>query len=132
MTTHMVDPIAYESRVEDPDTSSSQFTLAGSGSVPWHRQPWSTFVGPGAAAVGAIMLIVGYVGVASRDVDSLQIPYLVSGGLGGLFVLLLGLGFVAVRELRIVNDRNADLDRKVSLIGEALEDVLDELARQRS
>jgi hypothetical protein len=95
----------------------------------WFAHPLSVFVAPLLVFVGLVLLVVGYVGVANREIDALQIPYLVSGGLGGLFALGLAVGFASVRELRLTNERLVGVDRKVSMLGEAVEDVLDDLAR---
>jgi hypothetical protein len=97
-------------------------------SMGWFAHPLSVFVAPALVVVGLVLLVVGYVGVANREIDALQIPYLVSGGIGGLFALGLGLGFASVRELRLANERMVDVDRKVSMLGEAIEDALDDLA----
>jgi len=105
---------------------------AGDASAPrpstWFAHPLSVFVAPVLVIVGLVLLVVGYVGVANREIDALQIPYLVSGGLGGLFALGLAVGFAGVRELRLTNERLVGVDRKVSMLGEAVEDVLDDLA----
>lgn len=94
----------------------------------WFSHPLSVFVAPALVLVGLVLLVVGYVGVANREIDALQIPYLVSGGLGGLFALGCAVGFAGVRELRLTNERLVDVDRKVSMLGEAVEDVLDDIA----
>ena len=38
-------------------------------------------------AVGAVAVILGWVGVSGADLPSKQLPYLVSGGIGGLYLL---------------------------------------------
>jgi hypothetical protein len=45
-------------------------------------------------AVGVIVVLVGYLGVRDHDDIVLQLPYVVSGGLGGLG--LIGLGALAL------------------------------------
>jgi hypothetical protein len=42
--------------------------------------------------VGAILLLVGWIGASRQVLPAAQIPYVISGGLGGVF--LLGLGAV--------------------------------------
>jgi len=38
-------------------------------------------------AVGAVAVILGWMGVSGADLPSKQLPYLVSGGIGGLYIL---------------------------------------------
>jgi hypothetical protein len=38
-------------------------------------------------AVGAVAVILGWIGVSGADLPSKQLPYLVSGGIGGLYIL---------------------------------------------
>lgn len=125
------DQAAATSSTEGDARSSTEGDASQSAAVHplgWFSHPATVFVGPALALVGLVLLVVGYVGVSRREIDALQLPYLVSGGLGGLFALGLGMGFAAVRELRMSNERVVALDRKVSMLGEALEDVLDDLA----
>ncbi len=70
-----------------------------------------------AVAAGAIALFAGYLGVSGTLDPAKQIPYLVSGGVGGLFLLGLAAALLfssdlstarrEVRELRDVVDRMA-------------------------
>jgi hypothetical protein len=117
-----------ETRVNSAPTAAVNEEQAAGRRMGWFAHPLSVFVAPALVLVGLILLVVGYVGVANREIDVLQIPYLVSGGIGGLFALGLGLGFASVRELRLTNERMVDVDRKVSMLGEAIEDALDDLA----
>lgn len=117
-----------ETRVNSAPTAAMTAEQAAGRRMGWFAHPLSVFVAPALVLVGLILLVVGYVGVANREIDVLQIPYLVSGGIGGLFALGLGLGFASVRELRLTNERMVDVDRKVSMLGEAIEDALDDLA----
>ena len=47
-------------------------------------------LGWAAVALGAIVLVVGWVGVSSTGYVFEQLPYVISGGVGGLFLLGLG------------------------------------------
>ena len=38
-------------------------------------------------AVGAVAVVLGWIGVSGADLPSKQLPYLVSGGIGGLYIL---------------------------------------------
>jgi hypothetical protein len=60
----------------------------------WHvvRAQWDRFGACALFSVGALALVLGWVGVSKQALTALQIPYVISGGLGGIF--LLGLGAV--------------------------------------
>lgn len=60
----------------------------------WHvvRAQWDRFGACALFSLGALTLVVGWVGVSKQALTALQIPYVISGGLGGIF--LLGLGAV--------------------------------------
>jgi hypothetical protein len=53
---------------------------------------WDRLASWVAVGLGAIVLLVGWVGVSGTPYVFEQVPYVVSGGIGGLF--LLGLGAV--------------------------------------
>ena len=67
--------------------------------------------------VGAIMLISGWVGVSGTNVLSLQAPYVVSGGLGGIFVLGVGATLWISADLR---DEWRKLDRIEKALGDGV------------
>jgi hypothetical protein len=51
-------------------------------------------------AIGAVALIVGWLGVSRQIYPAGQIPYIVSGGIGGLCSVGLGATFLVAAELR--------------------------------
>jgi hypothetical protein len=48
----------------------------------WDRLSAAILIG-----VGAVAVILGWIGVSGADLPSKQLPYLVSGGIGGLYIL---------------------------------------------
>jgi hypothetical protein len=56
------------------------------------RFQWDRVFACVAIAVGAFALLLGWLGVSREVLPAAQIPYIISGGLGGVF--LLGLGAV--------------------------------------
>jgi hypothetical protein len=56
------------------------------------RYQWDRVAAGVAVVAGAVALILGWLGTSSQSVPAGQIPYVISGGLGGVF--LLGLGSV--------------------------------------
>lgn len=65
--------------------------------------------------VGAVMLLIGWFGVSREALPAKQIPYLVSGGIGGMFLAVLGAYFLGTQELR--ND-SGRLDRLEGMVEE--------------
>lgn len=53
----------------------------------WARAQWDRVLGGLLVLSGAVALVVGWVGVSDALVPAAQLPYVVSGGLGGLFLL---------------------------------------------
>jgi hypothetical protein len=51
------------------------------------RLGWDRLSAAILVAVGAIAVILGWIGVSGADLPSKQLPYLVSGGIGGLYIL---------------------------------------------
>lgn len=75
-------------------------------------RPWVGWI---LIAVGALLMLLGYLGVSREAIPAKQIPYLVSGGLGGIFVALLGAYFLGTQQLR--ND-SGRLDRLEQMVEE--------------
>jgi hypothetical protein len=64
-------------------------------------------------AVGAVMIIVGYVGVANEVLVAKQLPYLVSGGILGVAVVVVGVMFLGTEQIRRDSGRLDRLERMV-------------------
>jgi len=80
--------------------------------VHWDRVAAWVLVAAGAAAI-----VIGWFGVRSRALTAGQIPYVMSGGIGGLFLLGLGAMLWLSADLR---DEWRKLDRiEAALLGEA-------------
>jgi hypothetical protein len=56
----------------------------------WARVQWDRVAAWVAIALGGLFLIVGWQRVADEALTARQIPYILSGGIGGLFLLGLG------------------------------------------
>src|SRR5687767_5231475 len=67
-------------------------------------------LGAGAlTAIGVVVVLVGYLGVRNESDVALQIPYLLSGGLGGLVLVGLGALGLLQYQLRFQTRNNARL-----------------------
>ena len=60
------------------------------GTLTYLRAQWDRALGAGLVLLGAVALLLGWIGVSGAVYPAQQLPYLVSGGLGGLFLLGLG------------------------------------------
>lgn len=56
----------------------------------WARAQWDRVLAALAVLAGAILLLVGWIGVSGTGFVSEQLPYIASEGLGGVFLLGLG------------------------------------------
>ena len=56
----------------------------------WCRLQWDRVLAVGAFASGVLALVLGWVGASGTEFVAKQVPYIVSGGLGGLVLLMIG------------------------------------------
>lgn len=101
----------------DPDGDPEPAVLwrwVGKAARPWIG--WA-FIG-----VGALLVLVGYLGVSREAIVSKQIPYVVSGGIGGILLAVLGAYFLGTEELRKDSGR---LDRLEDMVLELHVALLD-------
>lgn len=56
----------------------------------WARAQWDRVLAGVAVLAGAILLLIGWIGVSGTGFVSEQLPYIASEGLGGVFLLGLG------------------------------------------
>lgn len=72
------------------------------------REHWDRIAGWGAIALGALVLLLGWIGVSGTAFPAEQLPFILSGGIGGLFLLGLGAVLLLSADLR---DEWIKLDR---------------------
>ena len=88
--------------------------------VKWFQAQRDRVGGWGCVAVGGVMVISGWLSISATSVVSHQLPYLASGGIGGLFFLGAGFGLLIRADL---HDEWRKLDRLESaLSGTPFED----------
>ena len=80
-------------------------------------RPWIGWILIG---IGALFMFVGYMGVSGEALPAKQIPYLVSGGIGGIFLAVLGAYFLGTQEIRNDSGRLDRLERMVEDLHSAL------------
>ena len=64
--------------------------------------------------IGVIALVVAWIGVSGQALVAKQLPYVVSGGIGGFAMIIVGSALIAGQDLRSVGDRLDRLERKVN------------------
>ena len=80
-------------------------------------RPWTGWILMGA---GALLMLLGWFGVSREVLPAKQIPYLVSGGIGGIFLAVLGAYFLGTQELRNDSGRLDRLEQMVEELHQAL------------
>jgi hypothetical protein len=71
-------------------------------------------------AIAALFILFGWIGVSGTPVVAKQIPYVVSGGIFGVFLAVFGAYFLATEELRKDSGRLDRLERMVNELHQAL------------
>ena len=86
--------------------------------------------------LGGIMMVIGWLGVSQATEVIDQLPYLFSGGIGGLVCLLIGLGlYIArnhAREQARIDELNEHLRALELGLGGEFDEVLERLDRLTS
>jgi hypothetical protein len=70
--------------------------------------------------VGGLLIMLGYLGVSRESLVAKQLPYLLSGGLGGVLLAVIGAYFLGTEELRKDSGRLERLERQVGELHAAL------------
>jgi hypothetical protein len=86
------------------------------------RTHWRESAGWVLVWLGGVFVLLGWVGVSGKDIAPLQLPYLASGGIGGIVVAAVGLTLLLSADLR------RDRERLTRIEGELLE--LQDLVRE--
>ena len=100
----MTDPHEVDDPYAEPDPSVL-WRWAGKATRPW--------LGWLLIAAGALLILLGYFGVSREAIVEKQIPYLVSGGIGGVLLCVLGAYVLGTEELRKDSGR---LDRLEAMV----------------
>src|SRR5882757_2219590 len=70
--------------------------------------------------LSALFILFGWIGVSGTPIVAKQIPYVVSGGIAGVFLAIAGAYFLGTEELRKDSGRLDRLERMVSELHTAL------------
>ena len=70
--------------------------------------------------VGFILVLVGYLGISREALVAKQLPYLISGGIGGIALVVFGAMLVGSEDLKRASERIDHLERMVGELHAAL------------
>lgn len=76
----------------------------------WARAQWDRVLAVVLFALGGVAILLGWAGVRQEALTAAQVPYLVSGGLGGLSLIGVGAVFWLSADLRDEWRKLDDLD----------------------
>src|SRR5437016_11041893 len=62
---------------------------------------------------GALTILIGYFGLSDRVLVAEQLPYLISGGIGGMALVIVGGVFLATQDVRRDADRLEQMEAEV-------------------
>ena len=79
----------------------------------WLRAEWDRVLGFTLIGLGAVLLVIGYLGVSESPYVAEQLSYITSGGLGGLFLLGAGATLLILADL---HDEWRKLDRVEAIL----------------
>lgn len=71
---------------------------------------------------GALFVVIGYFGISGESVVAKQLPYLISGGIGGILLAVLGAYLLGIEELRRDSGRLDRMERQIEELHRALLD----------
>ncbi len=80
-------------------------------------RPWAGWV---IAIIGTVALTVGYLGVSREVLVAKQLPYVVSGGLGGIALVFIGGVLLGTQDVRRQGQRIARLESLISDLHDVL------------
>lgn len=92
------------------------------------KRRWRTIAGWSAVLAGAVVLIGGWLGVSGETIVAKQLPYLISGGLGGLAFVGVGVGLLVAEDLHQERARLGRLEAEVLEV----RDLVRALAEERA
>lgn len=79
-----------------------------------------TYAGWAFYGFGALLVLVGYLGISGESVVAKQLPYLISGGIGGILLAILGAYFLSIDELRRDGGRLDRMEHQIEELHRAL------------
>lgn len=89
------------------------------------KERWRATLAWGSIALGALVLVIGWLGVSAQTMVAKQLPYLISGGVGGLAFIAAGVGLLVAEDLRAERARVGRLEAEVLEVRDLLRALLE-------
>jgi hypothetical protein len=86
----------------------------------WRAKVTRPIVGAALGVLGVVFIVIGYWGVAHETLVAKQIPYLVSGGIGGMVLVAVGAFLLGTDDVRRQLERVEQLETMVGELHQAL------------
>src|SRR5258706_16305401 len=86
----------------------------------WRAKVTRPIAGIALAALGVVFIIGGYLGVAHEALVAKQLPYLVSGGIGGMVLVAVGAFLLGTDDVRRQLERVEHLETMVADLHQTL------------
>jgi hypothetical protein len=84
------------------------------------RRRWRAILGWALVGVGALFILLGWIGVSGEPEVARQLSYLASGGIGGLTAAVVGIGLLISEDLRSERRRLGRIEATLLDVNEAL------------
>ena len=89
----------------------------------WAGRAGRPVVGWVLIGLGALAILVGYFGLADRVLVAEQLPYLISGGVGGMALVVVGGVLLATQDVRRDAERLDQFEAAISELQEKVDDL---------
>jgi hypothetical protein len=93
---------------------------------------WRTVLAWAAIIGGALAIFGGWFAVSGETVAAKQLPYLISGGLGGLALVAGGVGLLIADDLRAERARSGRLESEMLEVRDLLQALLEKPGKRAS
>ncbi len=110
----------------DAETLTGPWTITIAG----RRLSWRQVAAAVLLALGAILIVTGYVGVSQNNEVWKQMPYFVSGGVGGLALILTGLALYNAHHHTVDQEQVGELLERLRALELGLGGEFDDLQRR--
>lgn len=92
---------------------------------------WRRTAAWGAIALGVVLLAFGWFGLSGETIVAKQLPYFLSGGVGGLAAIGAGIGLLIAGDIRADRARLGALESQVLEVRDLLRQLVDERATDK-
>jgi hypothetical protein len=93
---------------------------------------WRTVAAWVAIAAGALSIFGGWFAVSGETLAAKQLPYLISGGIGGLALVAAGVGLLIADDLRAERARSGRLEAEMLEVRDLLQALIEKPGKRAS